>query len=89
MLKANIEHTKAGALIQRSHCPSMDHFIGFTNANGALERIYNDGLTACYVNRGDNHLYSYCEGDLVIIDCPSARALRREINAHEQHFLTQ
>lgn len=87
LVRANIERTKGGAFIERTHCPSIDHFIGFINSNGALERIYNDGLTACYVNRTTKYLYAFCEGDVTIYDCGTRPELGRQIYAHSQYFI--
>lgn len=87
LMRSNQAITKGGTFIERTQCPTLDHFIGFTNSNGALERIYNDGLTACYVNRTTRFLYSYCEGDVTIYDCPTRQQLAKQIYAHAQYFI--
>ena len=87
LVNANIERTKGGAIVQRTQCPTLDHFIGLVNANQAIERIYNDGLTACYVNRTTRDLFAFCEGDVTIYDCPTRSELHRQIYAHYQYFI--
>jgi len=87
LVRANIERTKGGAIVQRTQCPTHDHFIGFVNANEATARIYDNGLTACYVNHTTRDLFAFCEGDVTIYDCPTRQELSRQIYAHSQYFI--
>lgn len=87
MLKQLPIENRNGVLIQRTTCPTMAHFLGFVSANGADEEIFNDGATACYVSRESKDLFVFTEGDVAILDCPTRRALCREIYSHAQHHL--
>ena len=89
LVTANIERTTGGAIVQRTQCPTYAHFIGFVNANEALERIYDDGYTACYVNRSTRDVFAFCEGDVTIYNCPTRKELSRQIYDHYQYFINQ
>ena len=87
LVRANIERTKGGAFITRTQCPTYEHFIGLVNANEALERIYDNAYTACYISRENLMLYAFCEGDVTIYDCGTRQELSRQTYDHYQYFL--
>lgn len=87
LVRANIERTKGGAIVQRTQCPTYEHFIGLVNSNAAFERVYDDGLTACYVNRKTRDLFAFCEGDVTIYDCPTRKELSQQVYDHYQYFI--
>jgi hypothetical protein len=73
------EKNANGSTLTRETCLSIDLFFRvYLQGKSKIEMIYQDGFSVAAAVESELKIYTYCEGDVIITNCPSRQVFLSE-----------